>query len=34
VPPGAATMVEFEVQVPGAYLLVEGPDNPDLYRAL
>jgi hypothetical protein len=34
VPPGAATMVEFEVQVPGTYLLVEGLDNPDLYRAL
>jgi nitrite reductase (NO-forming) len=51
VPPGAATMVEFEVQVPGTYLLVDhalsrlrkgaaghlvvdGPENPDLYRAL
>lgn len=49
--PGAATMVEFEVQVPGTYLLVdhalsrlgkgaaghlvvEGAEDPDIFRAL
>jgi nitrite reductase (NO-forming) len=51
VAPGGATMVEFDVQVPGTYLLVdhalsrlgkgaaghlvvEGPENPDIYRSL
>ena len=50
VPPGGATVVEFELQVPGRYVLVdhalsrlerglagflnvEGPPNPDVYRA-
>ena len=49
VPPGGATVVEFQLQVPGryilvdhalarlqrglaGYLLVDGPDNPDIYN--